>query len=316
MERKPRDFPAARFVDREGPGASSRVARPVSASSGSRKLVRAALATADRDPVPDVPREGSSRRPLARPGSGSRPRGRGRKHNKHRLALVAGAILAVAMAGILANALLLQRTRHPAPLLGQPASAQKPAPARASVRPQRPEPAPAAAPDPSPARERASADRPVIETAPAPKPRQPAPAAQAAAKPSDPIGQLLRGSKPEPRPAALPERKPAAPAARRPAAPVETRPTARVERRPASPGLTRPAASSKPRPAPEPSRAVAAAQRALVKLGFVLEADGVAGATTRKAIERYERDRGLPARGVLTPDLARRLGSESGIAIE
>jgi peptidoglycan hydrolase-like protein with peptidoglycan-binding domain len=60
---------------------------------------------------------------------------------------------------------------------------------------------------------------------------------------------------------------------------------------------------------------VAAAQRALVKLGFVLEADGVAGTSTRQAIERYERDRGLPARGVLSPDLVRRLGTESGMPI-
>lgn len=103
---------------------------------------------------------------------------------------------------------------------------------------------------------------------------------------------------------------------RRPAVPVERSPATRVERHPAAPGQIRPAADPKPRPPAEPSRAVAAAQRALVKLGFVLEANGIADATTRKAIERYERDRGLPARGVLTPDLARRLGSEAGIPIE
>ena len=56
-----------------------------------------------------------------------------------------------------------------------------------------------------------------------------------------------------------------------------------------------------------------AAQRALVKLGFVLNPDGVAGATTRRAVERYERDHGLPVRGVLTPALMRRLNMETSI---
>jgi len=50
-------------------------------------------------------------------------------------------------------------------------------------------------------------------------------------------------------------------------------------------------------------------------LGFVLKPDGVAGATTRQAIERYERDRKLPVRGELTPALLRRLGAESGVPI-
>ncbi len=63
------------------------------------------------------------------------------------------------------------------------------------------------------------------------------------------------------------------------------------------------------------SKTVLAAQRALVKLGFVLKPDGVAGATTRQAIERYERDRGLPQHGELSPALIRRLAAESGIAI-
>lgn len=75
-----------------------------------------------------------------------------------------------------------------------------------------------------------------------------------------------------------------------------------------------------PRPAeatgkPATSEIVLAAQRALVKLGFVLKADGVAGPATRQAIERYERDRGLPVRGDLTPALARKLSAETGLPI-
>jgi hypothetical protein len=70
---------------------------------------------------------------------------------------------------------------------------------------------------------------------------------------------------------------------------------------------------SVPKP-PAPSKAVLNAQRALVKLGFVLKADGVAGEATRKATERYERDHGLPVSGELTPALVRRLSTEAGMA--
>jgi len=65
-----------------------------------------------------------------------------------------------------------------------------------------------------------------------------------------------------------------------------------------------------------PSNLVLAAQRALVKLGFVLNPDGVAGATTRQAIERYERDHGLPIRGDLSRAIMRRLSAETGTTNE
>ncbi len=58
-----------------------------------------------------------------------------------------------------------------------------------------------------------------------------------------------------------------------------------------------------------------AAQRALIKLGYVLKADGVAGAATRQAIERYERDHKLPVRGELTPALMRQLSAASGVPV-
>jgi hypothetical protein len=63
------------------------------------------------------------------------------------------------------------------------------------------------------------------------------------------------------------------------------------------------------------SKLVLAAQRALVKLGFVLNPDGVARATTRQAVERYERDHGLPVRGDLSRAIVRRLSAETGITI-
>jgi hypothetical protein len=68
--------------------------------------------------------------------------------------------------------------------------------------------------------------------------------------------------------------------------------------------------------APEPSKTVFAAQSALVKLGFVLKPDGIAGSATRQAIEQFERDHGLPARGELSPKILHELAAQSGIRIE
>jgi hypothetical protein len=65
--------------------------------------------------------------------------------------------------------------------------------------------------------------------------------------------------------------------------------------------------------APAPSaRTVLAVQKALIKLGFVLKADGVMGATTHQAIERYERDHRRVSNGELTPALVRRLSADAG----
>lgn len=75
-------------------------------------------------------------------------------------------------------------------------------------------------------------------------------------------------------------------------------------------------AKTDPSARPEPSKSVLAAQRALVKLGFVLKPDGVFGGTTRQAIERFERDQGMPVTGDLTPKIQRQLASQSGIAVQ
>jgi hypothetical protein len=67
----------------------------------------------------------------------------------------------------------------------------------------------------------------------------------------------------------------------------------------------------------EPQRPVAAAQRALGKLGYgPLKADGVFGPGTRQAIERFERDRHLTPTGELGPRTARELSVQSGIRVE
>lgn len=62
---------------------------------------------------------------------------------------------------------------------------------------------------------------------------------------------------------------------------------------------------------------IAAAQRALDKLGYgPLTADGRTGPMTRGAIERFERDRGLPVTGEVAGRTLRDLAIRSGIAIE
>ncbi|WP_019903045.1 peptidoglycan-binding domain-containing protein [Methylobacterium sp. 77] len=64
---------------------------------------------------------------------------------------------------------------------------------------------------------------------------------------------------------------------------------------------------------PKTDVAVAQAQRALVKLGYgPLVADGVLGAGTRAAIEKFERDRKLPVKGVAAGRTLRELASSAG----
>lgn len=61
-------------------------------------------------------------------------------------------------------------------------------------------------------------------------------------------------------------------------------------------------------------KAVLAAQRALNKLNYgPVKPDGLYGAGTRQALERFERDRKLPVTGELNPRTARELSAASGI---
>jgi hypothetical protein len=64
-----------------------------------------------------------------------------------------------------------------------------------------------------------------------------------------------------------------------------------------------------------PPARVAAVQKALIKSGFILRADGVMGATTRQALERFEQERKLPVTGDLSPRTLRELAAQSGVAI-
>ncbi|MGQ0446266.1 MAG: peptidoglycan-binding domain-containing protein [Beijerinckiaceae bacterium] len=172
---------------------------------------------------------------------------------------------------ILLNALVWQRTRHPAPLFARAAPA-------------------------------AAAHGPAIAKSiavPPPQPRPAAPAVQAHEKPVEkPQLGMLAGSHPRPASANSPP------------------PRDEILELLKMP----PAAQARPKTAAEkPSareKSVLAAQRALVKLGFVLNPDGLAGAATRRAIIRYERDHGLAVNGEVTPALIRRLSAETGIMID
>jgi len=236
--------------------------------------LREALAAADHDFVLAEPAS-KSKRTRAK-AFGTKGRGSSRQTRRY-LGVVASALCAATVVGILVNALTLQKTRHPAPLFGR--AAPVPTVREPSIAETIPLPAPRPALNAAAANsaiEKAPVERSQTDQAPPDKaasgrPHAP-PAETAEAKQQDPISQLLKT----------------------PAPPHEEKPAAA------------PAAENK---------SVLAAQRALVKLGFVLKPDGVAGATMRRAIERYERDRGLPVHGELTPSLLRRLSAESGISI-
>ena len=193
----------------------------------------------------------------------------GRRGRRYLNILAAGFFVATA-AAILLNALVWQRTRHPAPLFARAAPA---APAKeptiagmSAVPASRPQPAvtPIQAHD-------KPVEKPPPEIPASGHPRQ----TRVNSSPlHDEISQLPKAP---PAPPARPAREAAGSAA--------------------------------------PSKLVLAAQRALVKLGFVLNPDGVAGATTRQAIERYERDHGLPVHGDLSRAIMRQLSAETGITI-
>ena len=60
--------------------------------------------------------------------------------------------------------------------------------------------------------------------------------------------------------------------------------------------------------------ATLAAQNALIKLGFAVKADGVDGATTRQAIQQFERAHGFIPLGEITPKLVKELTAAANSA--
>ena len=66
---------------------------------------------------------------------------------------------------------------------------------------------------------------------------------------------------------------------------------------------------------PDGADPVLSAQRALAKLGYPVKPDGMMGAATRTAIERFEQDRRLPVTGEFNARTLRDLSAASGISI-
>jgi hypothetical protein len=60
---------------------------------------------------------------------------------------------------------------------------------------------------------------------------------------------------------------------------------------------------------------IRAAQRALIKLGYVLRDNGILGPTTEQAIEIYERRNNLPITGTLSKQVIDMMARQSGLSI-
>ncbi|GJD63936.1 peptidoglycan-binding domain-containing protein [Methylobacterium frigidaeris] len=229
---------------------------------------------------------------------------------RHPAGIVGGLLALGAVAAVAANALSFQTGRHPAPLFAKapPLPAAEPADKAAAT-----------------ASARADTSRASGDTVP----RSPGDAAPRPAK-SDGIGALIRGedhATASVNPKAAPARAAAAkttPAKEAPAkdaadkaAPVAHAPVreARVAEPVRASALhAAPAAGAKPDT--KPDKAVAYAQRALVKLGYgPLTVDGIAGPSTRAALARFERERRLPGATVARRTL-QELEARSGLKPE
>lgn len=201
-----------------------------------------------------------------------------------RTPLFGGFAFVLLLAAIGVNAMFLQHGRHPAPLMSSVLR----------IEPPKAEPAPVA---------------------------KPAPIARAEAKPApSAIDEVLSAPAPVAKPAAaVKPAKPAQAVAPAPVAKSVAAPAAKIA--PASaPAAPKPAAKAdsigalmdKAAPA-VPVKSVTSAQKALNKLGAHVPASGKFDDATRKAVEKFQRDNGLPVTGELTPKLRRFLALQAGL---
>ncbi len=258
-------------------------------------MPKAAAATFDDDFGAFAPRRGANpRKPAAASRTGTAKARKGKKGKRFGLdmakvarvaAIGAGASVAAA---IMVNALVMQKSRHPAPLFGQTITmpkqaAPKQAAAAVPARPAPPAATIAVPPAPPP--------QSVTQPATPPMTAKPHHAATAPDKPvgDDAIARLLAGGGKAAKPDAKPDAKPA------------TRTGVRTE------GKADAAASGK---------AVMGVQRALAKLGFPVKPSGTFGPQTRKAIEAFEKDRHLAVKGEMNPRLVKVLSAESGVKVD
>ncbi|MEP9348508.1 peptidoglycan-binding domain-containing protein [Xanthobacter sp. KR7-225] len=192
----------------------------------------------------------------------------------------AGALLAALSIAVAVNALVLQ-----GPGGGAPVPPRRPA---AEAAPDRTKAAKVVAPAP----------------AAAPAPAHPAPVGGAT---EGSLGYLVMRSTGSPPPAApgpAPAPRAQAESVRRPLAAVGTAPVPEVT------GAVRP-------PAELPANGrVLSVQKALSRIGYgPIKADGRPGAETRLAIQRFQRDRNLPADGEISDRLVRELAAVTGTAV-
>jgi Putative peptidoglycan binding domain len=205
-----------------------------------------------------------------------------------------GLLRAVALTGFAAfvaivaiNALVLQKARHPAPLLGAmgaPPSTGLPAAVKAVKVETVHTPMQANAP----ASTAEAVPLVALPAAPAPVPPLSTPPTQATGG----IAALVPPPRPRPQTAVTASDRPRDPIARLLGANDSI-----------GSGL-------------EPNKTVLMAQRALLKVGYVIRPDGMMGATTRQALEQFERDRRLPIKGELSVRVRRELSVMSGIPVE
>ncbi len=249
-------------------------------------MPKSAAATFDDDFGAFEPRRATApRKPQAVRSKGQTSRGRkGRKGGGFRLdmakvarvaAIGMGATLAL---GIMVNALMMQKSRHPAPLFGQTIALPKEAAAKqATVSVGAP-----AKPVPSALPVAQALSQPVPQQASQPTSAKAHHAAAIAGpdKPAgdDAIARLLNGG--------------GNGAGEKTAAKGETKGDATSD-----------------------GKTVLGIQRALAKLGFAIKPSGTFGPQTRKAIEAFEKDRHLPVHGEVSPRLVKLLSAESGVKL-
>ncbi|MGO4572836.1 peptidoglycan-binding domain-containing protein [Microvirga sp. 2TAF3] len=216
-------------------------------------------------------------------------------------------VLLTGCAGAIAwNALALQTARHPAPLFNHAAEHPAAVAAQPSAQPSMLLP---------PSRPAAAEPQQAETTLPSHASPAAAPVSMGAPKPpsrsaiADLINNKGEITQPQRVSAAAPATAPVVAAA--PAkAPVARDPIADIIRMggpvPVPPGNVGKAEAGDP---------VLSGQRALAKLGYGVKPDGLMGAETRQAIERFEHDRRLPVTGEFTPRTMRELAALSGIAV-
>lgn len=216
-------------------------------------------------------------------------------------ALVLLGIGGLAFVGVPMNALFFQDGRHPAPLFSARATLPAAEPERTET---------AAAPTP-PVRP-AQLDAARLDATPAAsEPVNPAPAPRAAQK---------NGVKPEAKPdaAALKAEilKSEAPAAR-PTKAVAAKAEKKRDVAARDPiGQLIGGGKTHPAPAETANKDVYFAQRALQRLGYVVNANGKLDLSARQVIQNFERDNGLPVKGQINPKLLKLLAARSGLAQE